>query len=196
MAKIFISQPMRGLTDDEIKSHRQNAIEFLQRKYPGCEIIDSFFEGESTPDNPLELLGKSIQMLNDVNAIYMLKGWQNARGCVTEHDVAHRYGIKVIYEDHEDDINTQKTYNDILSITDTIPYMMSPSFKDRVFAEYWQTKTRYNNLHKMIIKMEAGTIDFTPNCSKELLSEQANIMGRYLYLLEIRAEIEGIDLGI
>lgn len=196
MYKIFLSQPMRGLTDEEIKSHRQNAIEFLQRKFPDCEIIDSFFEGESDPNNPLELLGKSIQMLNGANAIYMLKGWQNARGCVTEHDIARRYGIEVIYEDHEDDVHTQKAYTDILSINDTIPYMMSQSFKDRVFAEYWQTKTRYNNLHKMLIKMDAGTIDFTPNCSKELLSDQANIMGRYLYLLEIRAEIEGIDLGI
>ena len=181
---------MRGLTDEEIKSHRQNAIEFLQRKYPDCEIIDSFFEGESTPDNPLELLGKSIQMLNGVNAIYMLNGWQNARGCIIEHECAMRYGIHIIYEDIDYAITKCDT------LEDTITPMIGADFKNRFIAEYWQTKIRYNNLHKTIIKMEAGTIDFTPNCSKELLSEQANIMGRYLYLLEIRAEIEGINLGL
>lgn len=193
--KIFISQPMRGLTDEQIKEHRQTAIDYLQRRFPGCEIIDSFFEGEADPNNPLELLGKSIQMLNGVDAIYMLRGWQNARGCMTEHDIAWRYNIGVIYEDQEDCKDTQKLFKEAEELDETIPYMLSDSFKDRVYAEYWQTKLRYNNLHRMLIKYDAGTLNFKPNCSKELLSEQASAMGRYLYLLEMRSEIEGINLG-
>ena len=31
-------------------------------------------------------------------------------------------------------------------------------------------------------------------CSLELLKEQASYMGRYLYTLEVRAEIEGVKL--
>ena len=108
--KIFISQPMRGLDDDTIKARREKAIAFLKKTYPGCEVIDSFFEGESTPDNPLQLLGKSINMLNDVDAIYMLDGWPNANGCCIEHECAIRYGIKVIYEN----INLSKPMKDYI----------------------------------------------------------------------------------
>ena len=67
-------------------------------------------------------------------------------------------------------------------------------WKERVRAEYQQVKERYEKLHKMIVKYDAGTLDFTPNCSLDLLNWQARAMGEYLYVLEIRAEIEKIDL--
>ena len=69
-------------------------------------------------------------------------------------------------------------------------------WKERVVQEYKELKERYNKLHKMIIKYEAGTLDFTPNCSLELLKEQKMYMGEYLRVLEIRSEIENIDLGV
>lgn len=96
--KIFISQPMRGLDNATIKARREKAIASLMEMYPGCGVIDTFYEGESTPDNPLQLLGRAISMLNDVDAIYMLDGWADANGCCIEHECAIRYGIKVIYE--------------------------------------------------------------------------------------------------
>lgn len=69
-------------------------------------------------------------------------------------------------------------------------------WKERVVQEYKELKERYNKLHKMLIKYEAGTLDFTPNCSLELLKEQEMYMGDYLRILEIRAEIEDIDLEV
>ena len=69
-------------------------------------------------------------------------------------------------------------------------------WKERVVQEYKELKERYNKLHKMIIKYEAGTLDFTPNCSLELLKEQEMYMGEYLRVLEIRSEIEDIDLEV
>lgn len=70
------------------------------------------------------------------------------------------------------------------------------NWKERVVQEYKELKERYNKLHKMIIKYEAGTLDFTPNCSLGLLKEQEMYMGEYLRVLEIRAEIEDIDLEV
>lgn len=69
-------------------------------------------------------------------------------------------------------------------------------WKERVVQEYKELKERYNKIHKMIIKYEAGTLDFTPNCSLGLLKEQEMYMGEYLRVLEIRAEIEDIDLEV
>lgn len=67
-------------------------------------------------------------------------------------------------------------------------------YQDRMKQEYLQLKTRYNRLHKMLVRYDAGTLHFKPNCPIELLREQASVMGRYLYILETRAEIEGVKL--
>lgn len=67
-------------------------------------------------------------------------------------------------------------------------------YKDRFVEEYKNLKDKYDKLHKMLIKYEAGTLEFEPDCSLELLSRQAKCMGEYLKVLEIRAEIEKIEL--
>lgn len=72
--------------------------------------------------------------------------------------------------------------------------MISNDYKERFKAEYYQAKIRYDKLHAMTIKYEAGTLNFTPSCSLELLKEQKSYMGNYIRILEIRAEIEGITL--
>ena len=81
-----------------------------------------------------------------------------------------------------------------MELKDTIEMMQSVDYKERFKAEYYQTKIRYDKLHKMITKYEARTLEFEPICPIELLKEQANFMGRYLHTLEIRAEIEKIEL--
>ena len=81
-----------------------------------------------------------------------------------------------------------------MELKDTVDLMNSENYKDRFKAEYFQTKIRYDNLHKMLVKKAAGTLGFEPTCSTELLTEQKCYMGEYLRALEIRAEIEGISL--
>lgn len=83
---------------------------------------------------------------------------------------------------------------DGVSLEDTIELMKSDDYKERFVAEYLQTKIRYNNLHRMIVKMEAGTLEFAPDTSILILKNQKSFMGQYLNQLEIRAEIEGIPL--
>ena len=81
-----------------------------------------------------------------------------------------------------------------MELKDTIEMMNSDDFKERFKAEYYQTKIRYDKLHTMTVKYEAGTLSFTPACPLGLLKEQKSLMGQYLNKLEIRAEIEGIEL--
>lgn len=81
-----------------------------------------------------------------------------------------------------------------MELKDTITMMNSVDYKERFIAEYLQTKIRYSKLHNMVIKHEANTLDFTPNCPMEVLRHQKEAMGKYLYVLEVRAEIEGIKL--
>ena len=81
-----------------------------------------------------------------------------------------------------------------MKLSDTVDLMNSVHYENRFLAEYRQTKIRYERLHRMIVKYHAGTLDFKPKCSVELLEAQAAAMGRYLKILEIRAEKEGIDV--
>ena len=81
-----------------------------------------------------------------------------------------------------------------MKLSQTIELMNSSDYKDRFKDEYYQTKIRYDKLHKMIVKYEAGTLNFTPSSSLELLKKQKSFMGSYINSLEIRAEIEGINL--
>ena len=93
--------------------------------------------------------------------------------------------------------------SDEMSVLDNILYRAwqmgwldkyEPDYKERMKKEYWQLKDRYTKLHNMCIKYEAGTLDFTPTCSLELLTKQKAAMGNYLHCLEVRAQIEGIEL--
>ena len=81
-----------------------------------------------------------------------------------------------------------------MELLDTVELMVSDDYKNRMKAEYLQTKIRYDKLHKMIVKYESNTLNFEPSCSLDLLKKQVSAMGQYLYYLECRAEIEGIEL--
>lgn len=67
-------------------------------------------------------------------------------------------------------------------------------YKERMRNEYIELKDKYDKLHRMLVKYDAGKLDFSLNCPIELLREQAATMGKYLYILETRALIEEVEL--
>lgn len=79
-------------------------------------------------------------------------------------------------------------------LKDTIHLMTSDDYKDRFKAEYYQTKIRLERLYEFLVRYDAGTLGFNPDCSISLLKDQLSIMRDYLYALQVRAEIEGIKL--
>ena len=81
-------------------------------------------------------------------------------------------------------------------LKETVNLMLSDKWEDRLIAEYWQTKIRYEKLHKITIMYEAGTLYFDPSCPLDILISQKRNMGEYLHILEIRAAKEGIDLDV
>lgn len=98
----MISQPMRGLTAEEIEKSRSRAIEYLEAN--GYEVINNYFpdfldfSSEEVLNIPVYYLAKSIAVLSKCEAVYFLKGWEDARGCLMEYNVAISYGIECIYE--------------------------------------------------------------------------------------------------
>lgn len=98
MKKLFISQPMKGKTDEEILKERELAVKKAEEllKEP-VEIIDSFFQGAPADAKPLWFLGKSLELLSNADVAYFAKGWHEARGCKIEHNCCLAYEIKTIY---------------------------------------------------------------------------------------------------
>ena len=98
--KVLISQPMRGLSTEQIKANREQAVETVIIN--GCEVLDSIFDFddiENIKNKPLYYLAKSIKLIaEEADAVYFMKGWEQARGCVMEHAACLAYGIPIYYE--------------------------------------------------------------------------------------------------
>ncbi|MBQ0037748.1 MAG: hypothetical protein KBS74_03655 [Clostridiales bacterium] len=94
MKRLFISQPMRFKTDEQIHSVREKAIAYAESMIgEPVEVIDSYFENAPHDARPLWFLGKSIELLSTADVVFFAEGWENARGCVIEHHCAVEYGI-------------------------------------------------------------------------------------------------------
>lgn len=97
MKKLFISQPMKGKSDEDILAERQKAIKSAEEKIgEPVEVIDSFFQEAPVDAKPLWFLGKSLELLSTADIAYFAKGWEDARGCRIENRCAIEYGIEVI----------------------------------------------------------------------------------------------------
>ena len=71
---------------------------------------------------------------------------------------------------------------------------VTPEWQVRFIEEYNELKNRKMKLHKMLVKYDAGTLDFKPTCPVELLKQQEIVMSEYMRILEIRAQMEGVIL--
>ena len=97
--RLFISQPMRNKTDEEILEEREYAVKRVKEILGDVYVIDSFFKDVPTDTSPLWFLGKSLELLSTADVVYFCKGWDTARGCRIEQMCAVEYGINRIYAD-------------------------------------------------------------------------------------------------
>ena len=101
MKKLFISQPMKDKTNEEILEVRKKAIKSAERELgEKVEVINSFFQDAPVNANPLWFLGKSIELLSTADVVFFAKGWEEARGCRIENTCAIEYGIETVIEDY------------------------------------------------------------------------------------------------
>lgn len=100
MKKVFISQHMNGLTDEDILANREYAItEIKKRVGDDVQILESFFSDYNPKSGsiPLKYLSKAIEILADADVVYFCPNWETARGCKIEHQCSVEYGIDRIY---------------------------------------------------------------------------------------------------
>jgi Asp-tRNA(Asn)/Glu-tRNA(Gln) amidotransferase A subunit family amidase len=93
--KAIISQPMKGLTEEQIRRERAEAVKFLEEK--GYEVVDTVFPDFKNEGNiPLKYLSKAIEAIADVDLVYFLGDWRDSRGCRIEFECCIQYGIQFV----------------------------------------------------------------------------------------------------
>lgn len=87
--KIMISQPMGGKTGKQIRDERKYLVQELESE--GHEVIDTIVENFNDEVSPVYYLSKAIELLDKADAVVFMKGWEKARGCIVEHEIALMY---------------------------------------------------------------------------------------------------------
>lgn len=81
------------------------------------------------------------------------------------------------------------------TLAHTRDMMISPDYKERFKAEYIQLYNRLGGLKLMVQHWDAGTLNFTPTCPREIYDKQIKGMQTYLDVLTERAKMEGVDIS-
>ena len=155
----MISQPMNGLTDEEIEKTRNKAIKHIERlgyKVVSTLFKDGWYNNSAMKDRgvmniPVYYIARSLESMSFCDAVYFCDGWEDARGCRIEHDVAEAYGLDIIYAEDEEEPETpltdeQKNFMEGMSHTETV----LDSYFDMILDAWSDCSDEYQRSAKII----------------------------------------------
>ena len=95
MKKLFISCPMRGRSDEDIKKTREKMHKVAEILFDEeLEVINSYFEDAPNGENhALWYLGAAIQLMSGADYVIGVSNACGYNGCEIEKDIARRYKI-------------------------------------------------------------------------------------------------------
>lgn len=97
MKKLFVSVPMKGRTEEEIKASIQKMKKIAEiYECEELELIDSYIEDNPPKDSKEAVwyLGESLKKLAQADVFIGIDEAYDWNGCYIERDTAQRYGIK------------------------------------------------------------------------------------------------------
>ena len=99
---VFISQPMIGLTNAELKKYRSKVLDMIQRRYPTEKIrfITNPLIANLPHDDSLIVwyLGESLKCIASANLVFFSKDWESDYICSLEHEICRYYNLPIIHE--------------------------------------------------------------------------------------------------
>lgn len=113
MKKLFISCPMKGRTEENIRKsmeqmHKIAEIYFDQK----LEVIPTYIE-DNPPENSNQAiwyLGRAIQLMAEADYFIGIEYCESFNGCYIEDSVARKYGIRSTH------VNTYDLMPDVVKI--------------------------------------------------------------------------------
>lgn len=113
----MISLPMKDRTREEIQMVWDRAKVKLEMK--GYIVVKTLFlQSYADHNDPLWLLSLVLNKMSCCNTVYFCDGWEDARGCRIEHEVAEAYGLDIIYAEDLDIIYAEDEEESKAPITD------------------------------------------------------------------------------
>ena len=96
MKKIYISGPITGVDN---YMDRFNKIE-KQLTDAGLIVINPARVNAQLPEQTTheEYMTTSIAMLDMCQAIFMMEGWEESKGCAIEFEYAYEHKIQIVFE--------------------------------------------------------------------------------------------------
>lgn len=151
--KAMISQPMGGLTEEEILNTRKEAIEYLESQ--GYEVVNTYYENlgtneESSINRGLWYLGRSLMDMAKVDAVYFCDGWNTRPGCKIEYEAARQYGLYIIIgKDHSK--KTPLTFGDALILLRSGIKMTRKGWNGKGLSLVYND-VKHEKLHQNVLK--------------------------------------------
>lgn len=139
------------------------------------EIGVSLFEDHNSPKGAGELFFDLLQSSDDVKHLFIgiIDAWKNK-----------------LFEDFINSELKGKT------LKDTIKFMESNDFKERLIAEYFQLRIRIQKLNEYLSKSRDVDDNFISETNNILLQKQVKAMAEYAEVLKNRANIGNIKLSL
>ena len=119
MKKLFISCPMRGRTEENIKDSMEKMHKIAELMFgEELELIQSYLENENPPENANEkiwYLGKSLELLAEADYFIGPDYCSDVfSGCDIEREVANNYGIQTVT------VNIYRIMPDLRGVEETL----------------------------------------------------------------------------
>lgn len=102
--KIFVSQPMQGINEEQIEAVFQEAANDIRSRVKTDDQVEILstrryelpYELRKGRNERMCYWSHALQVLSMADAIYMCPGWQNAAGCTVEANAARLCGLPII----------------------------------------------------------------------------------------------------
>jgi len=95
MPRVFVSQPMRGYSEEDILRERERALKAAKYYLGVDEVVEiPSYIPQIKDKNPVQCIGASVSLMADADLVIFCRGWYGARGCRVEHAVASEYGLE------------------------------------------------------------------------------------------------------
>ena len=177
--------PAEGIAETEEK---KECAELTQEKYKKVALamnkaLYSIYRDDADVEDRLRLADAEI------HAVQLSDKWGVPVALLPIEGISVE-AEKLETEDEPDEDEAEKEKPTGKNAVQDVP----ETWQERMQCEYRETKARYEKLHRMVTKFEAGVLEFTPKSSIELLRQQKRHMGEYLHDLEIRGYVEGVEL--
>jgi len=100
MKRVFISLPMNGRTEKQVKRDRQKAFLSVKKIIGEDAVLVDTTVKEDPPEgiNPgLWYMGKSLEIMASCDIAYFADEWTQYRGCRIENECAIIYGLEILF---------------------------------------------------------------------------------------------------